>query len=34
MFCKYVENEAKRLHHMFPEKPMNCLTHEEWREFN
>ena len=19
---------------MFPEKPMNCLTHEEWREFN
>ena len=34
MFCDYVENEVKRLYHMFPEKPMNRLTHEEWREFN
>ena len=34
VFCDYVENEAKRLYHMFPEKPMNCLTREEWREFN
>ena len=23
VFCGYVENEAKRLYHMFPEKPMN-----------
>ena len=34
VFCNYVENEAKRLYHMFPEKSMNSLTHEEWREFN
>ena len=34
VFCDYVENEVKRLYHMFPEKPMNRLTHEEWREFN
>ena len=34
VFCNYVENETKRLYHMFPEKPMICLTHEEWREFN
>ena len=30
----YIENEAKRLHHMFPEKPKKHLTKEEWREFN
>ena len=34
VFCDYVEKEAKRLYHMFPEKPMKCLTKEEWREFN
>ena len=34
VFCDYVENDANRLYHMFPEKPMNRLTHEEWREFN
>ena len=34
VFCDYVENEAKRLYHMFPEKSMKCLTKEEWREFN
>ena len=34
MFCDYIENEAKRLYYMFLEKPMNCLTREEWREFN
>ena len=34
VFCDYIENEAKRPYHMFPEKPMKCLTHEEWREFN
>ena len=34
VFCDYVENEAKRLYHMFLEKPMKPLTREEWREFN
>ena len=34
VFCDYVENEVKRLYHIFPEKPMNHLTREEWREFN
>ena len=34
VFYDCVENEAKRLYHMFPEKPMKRLTHEEWREFN
>ena len=33
VFCDYSENEVKRLYHMFPEKPMNRLTREEWREF-
>ena len=34
VFCNYVKNEVKRLYHMFPEKPMNRPTCEEWREFN
>ena len=34
VFCNYIENEAMRLYHMFPEKPMKHLTREEWREFN
>ena len=34
VFCDYIVNEAKRLYHMFPEKPMNCLTSEQLREFN
>ena len=25
-FCDYIENEVKRLYHMFPEKPMKPLT--------
>ena len=33
-FCDYIENEAKRLYHMFPEKPMKPLTREQWRKFN
>ena len=33
VFCKYIESEAKRLYHMFPEMLMKCLTKEEWREF-
>ena len=34
VFCDHVKNESKKLYHMFPEKPMNHLTHEEWREFS
>ena len=34
VFCDYIENEAKRLYHMFPEKPMKSLTREQWRKFN
>ena len=34
VFCNYVENEAKGLYHMFPEKPMKPLTPEQWRKFN
>ena len=34
VFCDYVENEVKRLYHMFPEKPMKPLTSAQWREFN
>ena len=34
VFCDYIENEVKRLHNLFLEKPMKRLTHEEWREFN
>ena len=33
VFCKHIEEEAKRLYHMYPERPMKCLTQEEWREF-
>ena len=33
VFCDCVKNEAKRLYHMFPEKPMMHKTKEEWREF-
>ena len=34
VFCDYLKNEAKRLYHMFPEKPMKPLTHEERRKYN
>ena len=34
IFCNYIKNGAKRLYHMFPEKPMKRLTKEEWRKFN
>ena len=33
VFCDYIENEAKRLYHMFPKKPMNLLTREQKRNF-
>ena len=34
VFCNYIENEAKRLYHMFPEKPMKPLTSKQWKKFN
>ena len=34
VFWNYVENEVKRLYHMFPEKPMKPLPSEQWKEFN
>ena len=29
-FCDYICNEAHRLYHKFPEKPMKPLTREQW----
>ena len=29
-FCEYIKEEAHRLYHMFPEKPMDPLTKEQW----
>ena len=34
VLCDYIENEVKRLYYMFPEKPMNHITREEWKESN
>ena len=34
VFCDYISDQARRLHHMFPEKPMKPLTDEDWRKFN
>ena len=34
VFCDYIEKEVKRLYHMFPQKKMEPLTKDEWREYN
>ena len=34
VFCDYIKEEAKKLHHMFPEKPMEPLTSQEWKGYN
>ena len=34
VFHNYISNEAHRLYHMFPEKPMKPLTREQWRNNN
>ena len=34
VFCNYIKKEARRLYHMFPEKPMEPLTSEEWKGYN
>ena len=33
VFCKHIEEEAKRLCRMFSEMPMKRVTQKEWREF-
>ena len=32
-FCNYIKEEAHRLYHMFPEKPMDPLTKEQWKKY-
>ena len=34
VFCNHIEEEAKRLYHLFLPKPMKLLMMEQWREFN
>ena len=33
-FCDYIRQEAHRLYHMFPEKPMDPLTLKQWKKYN
>ena len=32
-FCDYIKEEAHRLYHMFPEKPMDPLTNRQWKSY-
>ena len=32
-FCNYIKEEAHRLYHMFPEKPMHPLTKKQWKKY-
>ena len=32
-FCDYIKQEAHRLYHMFPEKPMDSLTKKQWKRY-
>ena len=32
-FCNHIKEEAKRLYHMFPEKPMDPLTNRQWKRY-
>ena len=32
-FCDHVKEEAHRLYHMFPEKPMDPLTNSQWAQY-
>ena len=32
-FCDHIKQEAHRLCHMFPEKPMDPLTNRQWRAY-
>ena len=33
-FCDYIRQEANRLYHMCPEKPMDPLTPKQWKKYN
>ena len=33
-FCDCIRQEANRLYHMFPEKPMDPLTKKQWKKYN
>ena len=33
-FCNYIKEEAHRLYHMFPEKPMDPLTEKQWNKYS
>ena len=33
-FCDYIRQEANRLYHMFPEKPMDPSTKKQWKKYN
>ena len=32
-FCEYIRQEAHRLYHMVPEKPMDPLTNRQWKRY-
>ena len=32
-FCNYIRQEAHRLYHLFPEKPMDPLTKKQWKRY-
>ena len=32
-FCDYIKQEAHKLYHMFPEKPMDPLTNKQWKRY-
>ena len=32
-FCDHIKQEAHRLYHMFPEKPMDPLTNRQWKSY-
>ena len=32
-FCNYIRQEAHRLYHMFPKKPMDPLTKKQWKRY-
>ena len=33
-FCNYIRQEAHRLYHTFPEKPMDPLTKKQWKKYD
>ena len=33
LICDYIKEEAHRLYHMFPEKPMDALTKKQWKRY-